>query len=130
VRFQNRGGSIGVIAYNVADVTTLYGLLKGTLPSARVDMYTNSASPEAEDAIRLRDAGITIISGESAIGLEFDTVYLQDLGRSLPTAYPVDYRRLYMLCARARDSLILVNGPDALTAAQLSSLPPAPILDR
>lgn len=130
VRFQNRGGSIGVIVYHVADIFTVYDLLRAILPSARVDMYANIAEAQAEYAIRLRDAGITIISGESAIGLEFDAVYLQDLGRSLPMASAVDRRRLYMLCARARDTLILVDGPNPLTAAQLSYLPPPPVLDR
>ncbi len=130
VRFGNRGGSIGVIVYHVEDINNLYALLKSRLSAARVDMYANNAGPQAEDAIRLRDAGVTILSGESAIGLEFDTVYLQDLSRSLPIAYAVQQRRLYMLCARARDTLLLVNGPDSLTAAQLAHLPPPPILDR
>ncbi|WP_320534749.1 helicase domain-containing protein [Robbsia andropogonis] len=130
IRFENRGGSIGVIVYRVDDVSILYTLLRDRLPDARVDMYTNNIEPRAEAAIRLRDAGITIISGESAIGLEFDTVYLQDLDRSLPVIFPVQQRRLYMLCARARDTLLLVNGPTLLIDAQLASLPPPPVLDR
>ncbi|MGW8304696.1 MAG: AAA family ATPase [Achromobacter pulmonis] len=130
VRFGNRGGSIGVIVYHVDDINILYPLLRGRLPAARVDMYTNNAEPRAEDAIRLRDGGVTIISGESAIGLEFDTVYLQDLSRSLPMVLPVQQRRLYMLCARARDTLLLVNGPNLLIEAQLACLPPPPVLDR
>lgn len=130
VRFSNRGGSIGVIAYYVCDINILYTLLRDKLPSVRVDMYTNNVQPQAEDAIRLRDTGITIISGESAIGLEFDTVYLQDLNRSLPIASALQQRRLYMLCARARDALFLVNGPDPLTMAQLAHLPSPPVLER
>lgn len=130
VRFGNRGGSIGVIVYHVDDINILYALLRGRLPVARIDMYSSNAEPQAEDAIRLRDAGITVISGESAIGLEFDTVYLQDLSRSLPVIFPVQQRRLYMLCARARDTLLLVDGPNSLTAAQLAHLPPPPVLDR
>lgn len=131
IRFGNRGGSIGVIVHQVDDINTLYDLLGDLLPNSRVDMYAHNAAPQAEDAIRLRDDGITIISGESAIGLEFDTVYLQDLDRSLPLMNdPVNQRRLYMLCARARDTLLLVNGPNPLTEAQLSSLPRPPFLDR
>lgn len=131
IRFGNRGGSIGMIVYRVNYIHTLYNLLRNLLPTARVDKYTSKAAPQAEDAIRLLDAGITIISGESAIGLEFDTVYLQDLDRSLPPMTgSVNQRRLYMLCARARDTLLLVNGPSPLTAVQLSSLPPPPFLDR
>ncbi|ALK31827.1 AAA family ATPase [Burkholderia plantarii] len=130
VRFGNRGGSIGVIVYRQEDINVLHALLRARLPDARVDMYTSNAEAKAEDAIRLRDAGITIISGESAIGLEFDTVYLQDLDRSLPMILPVHQRRLYMLCARARDALLLVNGPNLLSEAQLACLPPPPILER
>ena len=131
-RFGNRSGSIGVIVHQVNDINTLYNLLDDRLPTnVRVDMYAHNAAPQAEDAIRLRDDGVTIISGESAIGLEFDTVYLQDLDRSLPPIPgSVDQRRLYMLCARARDTLLLVNGPTLLTPVQLSSLPPPPFLDR
>ncbi|WP_457324205.1 hypothetical protein [Roseateles sp. P5_E11] len=130
IRFRNRGGSIGVIVFRVDDINTVYGLLRDLLPNARVDMYENNAGAHAEDAICLRDPGVTVISGESAIGLEFDTVFLQDLERSLPMVEAVQQRRLYMLCARARDSLFLVNGPEDLSAAQLADLPPPPVLDR
>lgn len=130
IRFRNRGGSIGVIVQHVAEVGIVYALVKGMLVGARVDMYTHLSEPDEEDAIRLRDPGVTVITGESAIGLEFDTVYLQDLERSLPINQAVRERRLYMLCARARDTLLLVNGPTPLGAAQLASLPPPPVLDR
>ncbi|MEB5967366.1 AAA family ATPase [Comamonas testosteroni] len=130
IRFGNRGGSIGVIVYRVNEIQTLHRLFRENLPDARIDSYTNYSAPSAEHAIRLREDGITIISGESAIGLEFDTVYLQDLDRSLPIVDAVQERRLYMLCARARDTLFLVNGPQPLTQAQLVDLPPSPILDR
>ncbi|MBH1445905.1 hypothetical protein I5T78_16795 [Stenotrophomonas maltophilia] len=130
VRFMNRGGAFGVILYRKDDVEAIHRLLSEKLPSARVERYTSDAAPRAEDAIRMREQGITIISGESAIGLEFDTVYLQDLERSLPAHQPVQRRRLYMLCARARDMLILINGPNQLSMAQLGDLPPAPVLVR
>lgn len=130
IRFRNVGGSIGVIVHLVDDIHTVYGLIKAILGNARVDMYENNAEPGAEDAIRMREDGITVISGESAIGLEFDTVFLQDLGRSLPLSSPLNFRRLYMLCARARDALILVNGPNPLGPAQLGDLPFPPVLER
>lgn len=131
IRFNNRGDSIGVIVYEKQDVELMERLVRELLPSSvRVNHYTSTLPPHSEDAIRMREPGVTIISGESATGLEFDSVFLQDLGRSLPRVEEIDNRRLYMLCARARDSLVLVNGPVALNEAQLDSLPRPPTLQR
>lgn len=129
-RWKNRGGSVGAIVYLQEDVVRLQGAIKLLLPDARVDCYTSKATPGAEDAIRMREPGVTVISGESATGLEFETVFLHDLNRSLPRTIPIDNRRLYMLCARARDTLLLVNGPAPLSGAQLAGLPPPPTLER
>ncbi|MEE4087858.1 hypothetical protein [Pseudomonas viridiflava] len=129
-RLANRAEAIGVIVYYKQDVETLAGLLRSRLGATRVDSYTSDANAGAESVIQMRNFGVTILSGESAIGLEFDTLYLQDLYRSLPTATALDARRLYMLMARARDTLILVNGPNMLSPKQLTSLPPEHILDR
>jgi len=130
VRYQNVGAAVGVILYKQEDITSFHRLLTALLPNDRVDHYTSQAEPRAEQAIKMRDRGVTIISGESATGLEFETVFLQDLNRSLPMSQDVRYRRMYMLCSRARDMLILVNGPDSLSAAQLSALPSPPLLER
>lgn len=130
VRYQNVGAAVGVILYKQSHITAFHGHLTALLPNDRVDYYTSLAEPKAEHAIKMRDRGVTIISGQSAIGLEFDTVFLQDLNRSLPMRQDVDYRRMYMLCARARDTLILVNGPVTLSAAQLAALPAPPLLER
>ena len=130
VRYQNVGAAVGVILYEQSHITNFYGLLTAQLPNDRVDYYTSQAEPRAEQAIKMRDRGVTIISGESAIGLEFETVFLQDLNRSLPMRRDVDYRRMYMLCSRARDTLILVNGPVTLSAAQLVALPSPPLLEQ
>lgn len=129
-RLRNRGESIGVIVYRKDDVTKVASLLRQRLGDSRVDAYTSDADQGTERAIRIRDNGVTVISSESAIGLEFDTLYLQDLSRSLPVSQAIDNRRLYMLCARARDNLILVNGPEALSMSQLTSLPPPTTLER
>lgn len=129
-RLNNRGEAIGVIVFRQDEVTNLTDLLRHRMGGARVDSYTSDSAQGAEAAINMRNHGVTVISGESAIGLEFDTLYLQDLSRSLPITLAIDNRRLYMLCARARDNLILVNGPRALTAAQLASLPPPYLLNR
>ena len=129
-RWTNRRETIGVIVYRKHDVHTVAGLLRKRLSTARVDAYTSDLRKGAEQAIHMREDGITILSSESAIGLEFDTLYLQDLWRNLPVEQAIQRRRLYMLCARARDNLILVNGPKALTAPQLTSLPPTTTLVR
>lgn len=130
VRYQNVGAAVGVILYEQVHITSFHGLLTALLPNDRVDHYTSQAEPRAEQAIKMRDRGVTIISGQSAIGLEFETVFLQDLNRSLPMTANVDYRRMYMLCSRARDTLILVNGPVTLSVAQLAALPAPPLLER
>lgn len=129
-RLLNRGDSIGVVVFKKDEVNYLTGLLRARLPERRVDFYTSDAEPGAEAAIRIRQSGVTVISGESAIGLEFDTLYLQDISRSLPVIEPIQNRRMYMLCARARDNLVLVNGPVQLSDNQLTALPNPPILER
>ncbi len=129
-RLSNRREAIGVIVFFKEDVTTVADLLRERLGATRVDSYISGVPQGAEADILMRENGVTVITGESAIGLEFDTLYLQDLSRSLPVSEAIDNRRLYMLCARAKHILILVNGPDALSAAQLASLPPPTILER
>ncbi|PTU04253.1 hypothetical protein DBR45_02815 [Pseudomonas sp. HMWF031] len=131
-RVQNRAESVGVIVYRVAHVELMAKLLRERMPHARIDSYVNTDCAGTEEAIQMRDPGVTILSGESAIGLEFHTLYLQDLDRSLPVREALQARRLYMLCARARDKLVLVNGPTGaqLSPLQLTSLPPNHILDR
>jgi len=129
-RFRNRRETIGVIVYGAADVKLLEELLQQRLPDTRVDAYTSGLRKGEEHSIQMREEGVTVISGESAIGLEFDSLYLQDLDRSLPTQTPLQHRRLYMLCARAKDALFLVNGPKPLSKEQLNSLPSSPILEQ
>lgn len=129
-RFKNRREAIGVIVRYVSEVNVMQTLLEARLPETRVDAYTNKTKKGDELHIDMRVPGITILSGESAIGLEFDTLYLQDLSRSLPIVDALQQRRLYMLCARARNVLFLVNGPTKLNKLQLESLPSPPILER
>lgn len=129
-RYQNVGATIGVILYTRDDVVSFYERLTALLPHDRVDHYTSWTKQGAEYAIKMRDSGVTILSGQSATGLEFETVFLQDLWRSLPMRQELDYRRMYMLCSRARDTLILVNGPRALSVTQLAALPAPPLLER
>jgi superfamily I DNA/RNA helicase len=128
-RFTNRNEAIGIIVYLQADVLFLQQTLLDLLPSGtRVDAYVSKIG--AAGGIRLLQPGITILSSESAIGLEFHTVYLQDLWRSLPCSSLDDFRRMYMLCARARNNLILIDGPNALAQIQINALPGPELLER
>ena len=129
-RYRNRKESIGVIVHRITEVELVAKLLIARMEGARVDYYTNEKSRGEEFAIQIRDYGVTVISSESAIGLEFDTLYLQDLSRSIPAITAAQNRRMYMLCARARDTLYLVSGPQGLTQQQLLSLPQPPILEQ
>ena len=129
-RYQNRAEAIGVIVHLREDVLHVRDKLKAALPDGtRIDAYV-SGGPGAPEDIRLLEAGITVLSSESVIGLEFHVVYLQDLRRSLPCGSPEEFRRMYMLCARARDNLTLVDGPDALTVDQIADLPGPVLLAR
>ena len=131
INYKNQAGSIGVIVYLVEDAENLFTQLKLALPlPIRVDMYTSNTPKGDENGIQTLARGITILTGESAIGLEFDTVFLQDLHRSLPCQSLEQSRRMYMLCARARNSLILINGPTALNPQQLAALPNSNYLNR
>ncbi len=113
------------------DAINIHTALRDALPPpSRVDVYTSDSPAGAELDIRLFDPGVTVLTSESVIGLEFDAVYLLDLARSLPCETPVDWRRMYMLCARAKDALVLIDEPDHLTATQLAALPNPPILVR
>lgn len=127
-RFINRRGSVGVICFAIEDVEFMTQLLTQRLKGHRVDWYTKHRPEGDEFGIQMREEGVTVLSSESAIGLEFDTMFLQDLDRSLPANSPIKRRRMYMLCARARDTLVLVNGPQKLDKNQLNSLPQPPIL--
>jgi superfamily I DNA/RNA helicase len=123
-RLSNRSESIGVIVGTKAEAMQSFTSLRNAVSqSQRVSVYISDKEKGAEFSISILDPGVTILTGESAIGLEFDTVFLQDLARSLPATTELEYRRMYMLCARAKDYLILVNGPTRLSPDQVLDLP-------
>ena len=129
-RYRNRGEPIGVIVHRKKDAEHLHSAIATRLPNVRVDVYTSDSNKGAEADIRLLAPGVTVLTGESVIGLEFNTVFLLDLHRSLPCTSEEDYRRMYMLCARARDALLLVDWPPYLEGRQLAALPAPPVLVR
>ncbi|MBD8657771.1 AAA family ATPase [Oxalobacteraceae sp. CFBP 13730] len=130
-RYRNRATCIGVIVGRRLEALDLYDRIKKLLPNdTRVNVYVSGLEQSIVNAIRSSDPGITILTGESVIGLEFEDVFLHDIGRSLPCKTTRAARRMYMLCARARDSLILIDGPLALSNDQINDLPDATILRR
>ena len=95
------------------------------LPQARVDIY--SYDDQNEDSIDVLKPGITVLNRESVKGQEFDTVFILELEAFIPCRNETAYRTMYMMCARARDYLFLVYGPDDLIpAARRSLLAPGP----
>ena len=67
---------------------------------------------------------------QSIKGQEFDTVFVMEIGELLLDASEVNRRKMYMLCARARDNLFLVHDGDRLPRRLLERLPGADILER
>ena len=126
-QFENLGGSIGVIVHRNATGNELYHRLAERLPRARVDMYA-SDEPN-EDSIDVLKPGVTVLNRESVKGQEFDAVFILELAAFIPCADDAASRRMYMMCARARDHLFLVYGPDDLIPAARRSLPGPDILE-
>ena len=126
-QFRNLGGSIGVIVHRNETGHDLYRRLKKRLPRARVDMY--AGDEPNEDSIDVLKPGVTVLNRESVKGQEFDAVFIVELAAFIPCADEAASRRMYMMCARARDHLFLVYGPDDLTSAARRSLPGAEVLE-
>lgn len=125
---KNRGGSIGVIVQSNPFGAELEKLLKAALPDVRVDRYDSSL--KNDDLIDVSEAGITILNKESVKGQEFDTAFVLELENLLPWQTDAMRRVMYMLCARARDYLMLVYGPASLSPDAFSQLPSQEILER
>ena len=126
--FRNRSGSIGVIVDHDETAQSVNQLLKDQLRGSRIDRYSNYL--KNEDSIDVRAPGITVLNKESVKGQEFDTVFILDLDQFIPCTKEADFRAMYMMCSRARENLILIYGPGALSAAADAALPGADILER
>lgn len=128
-RLQNRNESVGVIVRRKNEAVDLRERVRSILGDGhRVDYYTSNRPPGAETWIKILEPGITILTGEAVIGLEFESVFLLDL--ALPCINPTRERRMYMLCARAQKALFLVHGLPTLTAAETAALPGPKLLER
>lgn len=126
--YNNRGDNIGVIVQQEEYGTSLHSKLEDLLPDERVDYYTSAQGNE--DSIGLLEPGVTILNRRSVKGQEFDTVFILQLESFIPCRSKAMKRALYMMCARARDNLLLVHGPSKLSAAALAALPGPDVLER
>ena len=126
--YGTRGGRVGVAVVNNRTGEHLYFRLRKQLAGHRVQFYTSKR--RNEDEIDLLAPGITILNVQSIKGQEFDTVFIMEVDELLLEASEVSRRKMYMLCARARDNLILVHDGDRLPRALLDQLPGADILVR
>jgi superfamily I DNA/RNA helicase len=126
---RTRGGSIGVIVDRSEETgASLYDQLVARLPRTRIDIY-KSRSPN-EDRINVLADGVTILNKKSVKGQEFDSVFVLELERFIPFANDIERRAMYMMCARARDNLFLVHGPEPLSRQAAQSLPGPDVLER
>ena len=126
--YLTRGGTVGVAVSRNSTGTAVYGALRKRLKGHRVDIYTSQ--DQGEDAIQLLNPGITILNIQSIKGQEFDAVFVMEIDHLLPCTTDAEKRVMYMLCARARDNLILMHPGGAVPPAILRELPGAEILER
>ena len=126
--FRNRSGSVGVIVAREATGQLVHESLTARLPDTRVNRYASEL--KNENSIDVRTPGITILNKRSVKGQEFDTVFILELEEYIPCSCDADFRAMYMMCARARDHLFLVYGPNSLTADAAAALPGSDVLER
>ncbi len=126
--YRARGGRVGVAVVNNATGESLYARLRKQLAGQRVQFYTSAR--KNEDEIDLLESGVTILNVQSIKGQEFDTVFVMEIDELLLEASEVNKRKVYMLCARARDNLILMYEGGRLPRRLLEQLPGADILER
>lgn len=126
--FSTRGGSVGVVVVHNQTGRQLQKSLRDRLKRGRVDMYTSDQ--RNEDEIDATTPGITILNKESIKGQEFDTVFIMEVDELLPCTKDAQRRVMYMLCARARDNLVLMHPGNRLPAEVLRSLPGTDVLER
>ena len=127
-RYKTQGGSIGIIVDKNDSARAIYRQLRELLPGKRIDIYMNER--KNEDKINVLKDGVTVLNKKSVKGQEFDAVFILEIERFIPCRNDVERRAMYMMCARARDTLFLVHGPNALSREAEQSLPGPNILER
>ena len=126
--YRTRGGHVGVAVVGNDTGEMLYSRLRDKLAGQRVQIYTSVR--RNEDEIDLLEPGITILNVLSIKGQEFDAVFLMEFADLLLGDTAENKRKMYMLCARARDNLFLMYDGDRLPDALLDRLPGPDVLDR
>ena len=126
--YSNRGDNIGVIVDKEQYGRSLHSNLSDLLPDERVDIYTSAEANEV--SINVLEPGVTILNRRSVKGQEFDTVFILQLDSFIPCPSESKRRTMYMMCARARDNLLLVHGPANLSPPALNALPGPDVLER
>lgn len=124
--YRNRSGRIGVAVVRNGTGEIFCSQLQAQLPREDVYLYTNTGSNENE--IDLLRNGIIILNVNSIKGQEFDTVFVMEFDQLLLRASEVNQRKMYMLCARARDHLFLMYKGDHVPPEILHQLPDDGIL--
>ena len=126
--YTTRGGRVGVAVVRNSTGKCLYSRLRERLPRQPVQIYTSER--QNEEGIDLLGRGITVLNVGSIKGQEFDAVFVMEIGRLLLHSNAVNQRKMYMLCARARDNLFLMHEGDGLPDALLDRLPGPEFLER
>lgn len=126
--YRNRSGRIGVavVQNNIGEI--LCSQLREKLLGESIHLYANKKKNENE--IDLLGRGIIILNVQSIKGQEFDTVFVMKFDQLLLEASEVNQRKMYMLCARARDHLFLMYEGDHVPPKLLQQLPDGGILKR
>lgn len=126
--YRNRSGRIGVavVQNNIGEI--LCSQLRAQLLGESIHLYTNKKKNENE--IDLLGKGIIILNVQSIKGQEFDTVFVMEFDQLLLEVSEVNQRKMYMLCARARDHLFLMYEGDHVPPELLQQLPDDGILKR
>ena len=126
--YKARGGRVGVAVVSNETGEVLYSRLRNRLSGRRVQFYTREK--QNEDEIDLLAPGVTILNVQSIKGQEFDTVFIMEFDEFFLEVGEVNKRKMYMLCARARDNLFLMHDGNRLPRRLLEELPDADILER
>ena len=127
-QYKTYRGSIGIIVYKNDTGRNIFYRLRELLPGERIDIYENER--KNEDEINVLKDGVTVLNKESVKGQEFDAVFILELEYFIPCETDARYRAMYMMCARARNFLFLVYGPNGLSKEAEQSLPGPDILER
>jgi superfamily I DNA/RNA helicase len=115
---NNKTQSIGVLLPNTRLVRSYYNRLNPRQPE-RVQMY------ESGSRIKMDFEGkqITVLTYQSAKGLEFDRVYLPELhDLRTDTDLNAEKMKFYVLCSRARDGLTLATA-EHITPGMMGHVP-------